>query len=61
VFHGAKDKVVPLEKSAEMVRALRKHGAKVRFTIYPDAAHDSWTQTYENPAVYRWLLRHTRR
>jgi predicted peptidase len=60
-FHGAKDKVVPPAASAEMVRALRKLGARPRFTIYPDAAHDSWTRTYENPRLYAWLLKHTRR
>jgi predicted peptidase len=57
VFHGAKDKVVPLSNSHEMVRSLRRHGAKPKFTIYPDAAHDSWTRTYENPRLYAWLLK----
>jgi predicted peptidase len=58
VFHGAKDKVVPLSNSQEMVRSLRRHGAKPKFTIYPNAAHDSWTRTYENPQLYAWLLKH---
>ena len=61
VFHGAKDKVVPLSNSIDMVRALRKHGAKPKFTIYPDAAHDSWTRTYENPRLYEWMLKFSRR
>lgn len=60
VFHGAKDRVVPLSNSRDMVRSLRKHGAKPRFTIYRDAAHDSWTRTYENPRLYEWLLSHAR-
>jgi predicted peptidase len=59
-FHGAKDRVVPLSASADMVRALRKLGARPRFTIYPDAGHDSWTRTYENPRLYAWLLKHAR-
>lgn len=66
VFHGAKDPVVPLARSEEMVAALRALGANVRFTVYPDAGHDSWTETYNNPALYDWLLqqrrpRHARR
>jgi predicted peptidase len=61
VFHGAKDKVVPLSNSTDMVRALRKHGAKPKFTIYPDADHDSWTRTYENPQLYEWMLKFSRR
>lgn len=58
VFHGAKDKVVPIQKSQEMVQALKKVGNKVRFTIYPKAEHDSWTETYNNPELYNWLLTH---
>ena len=58
VFHGKKDRVIPFERSAEMVAALRKYGGKVKFTVYPKAEHDSWTVTYENLELYRWLLRH---
>ena len=61
VFHGAKDKAVPVRKSIEMVDALKAVGADVKLTIYPDAQHDSWTQTYDNPAFYDWLLRQRRR
>ena len=56
VFHGAKDRIVPLDNSREMVHQLRKLGAKPKFTIYPKAAHDSWTRTYENPRLYEWFL-----
>jgi predicted peptidase len=59
VFHGAKDKVVPIEKSEEMVAALKKAGSDVKFTVYPDAGHNSWTATYENPELYEWFLEHT--
>jgi predicted peptidase len=57
-FHGAKDHAVPLEESEKMVRTLRACGGQVRLTVYPDAEHDSWTQTYDNPELYRWFLRH---
>ena len=60
VFHGAKDNVVPLARSQEMVDAVKKAGGKVKFTVYPEAGHDSWTETYENPALYRWLLKQRR-
>ncbi len=61
VFHGAKDAVVPVAKSQEMVEALKACGGDVRLTAYPDAEHDSWTETYGNPELYEWLLSHTRR
>lgn len=61
VFHGAKDNVVPIARSEEMVNALKDLGADVKFTVYPEAEHDSWTETYDNPEFYEWLLKHTRR
>ena len=56
VFHGGLDKVVLSEESEKMVRALEKDGGKVRYTLYPEAYHDSWTETYDNPALYDWML-----
>src|SRR5216683_2915815 len=49
VFHGAKDNVVPPARSQAMVKALEAAGAEhVKFTLYPNANHDSWTETYNN-------------
>lgn len=59
VFHGAKDIVVPVKRSEEMVEAIRALGGDVTLTIYPDANHDSWTATYDNPELYDWFLKHT--
>lgn len=59
-FHGAKDNVVPLRESEIMVSALKAHDANVKFTVYPEAAHDSWTQTYNNPELYKWFLQYQR-
>jgi predicted peptidase len=59
-FHGAEDQVVAVERSQEMVDALEKAGGNVTFTIYPQTGHDSWTQTYDNPKLYQWLLKHQR-
>jgi len=59
-FHGAKDDLVPLEESEKMVETLKACGGNVRFTVYPDADHDSWTRTYDSPELYEWLLKHTR-
>jgi len=59
-FHGAKDPVVPLRRSEEMVEALRQIGGNVKLTVYPEAGHDSWTETYDNPELYEWLLKQKR-
>lgn len=61
VFHGAKDDVVPLFRSEEMVNRLKKLGSKVKFTIYPEAFHNSWTETYNNPELYEWFLSHQKK
>ncbi len=55
-FHGAKDAIVEIDRSKELVEALRECGGQVKFTIYPVADHDSWTETYANPALYEWFL-----
>ena len=60
-FHGAKDDVVPLAESERLVEALREYGGTVSLTVYPNAAHNSWTETYNNPELYAWFLRHKSR
>ncbi len=60
-FHGEKDSVVPVVESERMVEFLRKAGVReVKLTVYPGVEHNSWTQTYENPELYEWFLKHSR-
>ena len=59
-FHGDKDTAVPVERSIEMVEAVKRAGGDAQLTRYPDAGHDSWTETYDNPELYAWLLAHRR-
>lgn len=61
VFHGAKDNVVPIQRSQSLVDAFKEKGIDVKFTIYPEAHHDSWTVTYDNPDFYEWLLSNARK
>lgn len=60
-FHGAQDSVVSVDEDRAMVDAVKACGGDVSFTVYPGVDHDSWTQTYENPALYEWFLQHKRR
>ena len=55
-FHGAKDKVIPSSETEKLVERLESIGADVKFKLYPDAEHDSWTATYNNQELYDWLL-----
>ena len=67
-FHGAKDGIIPLSASVEMVEALleleseREEGEReIKLTVYPEAGHqESWEMAYGNPRLYRWLLQQTR-
>ena len=53
--------IVPLEESQRMVDALKKIGVPdVKLTVFPEAGHDSWTEAYNNPELYDWLLKHRR-
>ena len=60
-FHGDQDAAVPVERTVQMIEALRARGAEPQVTIYPGVGHDSWTQTYDNPEFYEWLLQQRRK
>ncbi len=55
-FHGALDDVVPVSESDKMVKAVEAAGGAVRYTRYPDLAHDCWTRAYATDELYMWLL-----
>jgi predicted peptidase len=55
-FHGAKDLVVPVAESERLINKLKIVNPDVKFTIYPEAGHDAWTETYNNPELYEWFL-----
>jgi predicted peptidase len=59
-FHGAKDLIVPATSSQVLVDRINYCKGNAKITIYPDAGHDSWTETYNNPEIYEWLLSHSK-
>jgi predicted peptidase len=59
IFHGEKDEVVPVSESIQMADALKAVDAEVRLTLYPEANHDSWTETFNNEEVFNFLLKQT--
>lgn len=57
VFHGEQDTSVLPFQAKVMVDALNTCGGNVRFTLYPDASHDTtWENAYQDPDLYQWLL-----
>ncbi|HYH56350.1 MAG TPA: prolyl oligopeptidase family serine peptidase, partial [Anseongella sp.] len=56
VFHGAKDEIVDPNYSRVMVEELKKQGADVTYTEYPEAGHNSWDQAFAEPELLKWLF-----
>lgn len=55
-FHGAKDTTVLCAESEKMVNKTNASGGNAKLTIYPENAHDAWSDTYGNPDVFKWLF-----
>ena len=60
-FHGSADATVPVLNSRDMIKALKKAGAKPRYTEYEGVGHNSWDRAYGDDALYRWLLQQRRK
>lgn len=56
LFHGAKDDVVPPSATQVMYGALKKAGANVKFTLYPNANHNSWDPAFAEKDLLPWLF-----
>lgn len=56
IVHGLQDDVIPVSWSEALGERLERCGGNVKVTIHPDAGHDAWSRTYEDPAVLEWLL-----
>ena len=56
VFHGGSDPVVPVANSRLMVNALKKAGARLKYTEYPGVGHDSWNNAFAEPSLLGWLF-----
>src|SRR5262249_19709221 len=55
-FHGAKDGVVPVSGSRDMVQAIRVAGGSPLYTEYAKAGHIIWDTAYSTPDLVAWTL-----
>ncbi len=60
-FHGDKDTSVKVEKSRDMIKALKDAGGNPRYTEMPGVGHNSWDAAYGNAELYTWLLENKRK
>jgi predicted peptidase len=62
IVHGGNDIVVPPERSETMYHGLKDRGLKeLGLTIYPNAKHLYAKAAYDDPTIYEWMLRQTRK
>ena len=60
MFHGSKDKAVPVVRTIDMYNAIKKelgsYPLKAKMTIYENKGHLIWNETYDNQDVIKWLV-----
>lgn len=55
-WHGDADQAVFIERSRQMVNALKLAGASPRFTEISGGDHDSWKVAYADDRLIAWML-----
>jgi len=60
IFHGEKDDVVLPVYSEMIVNKLKEMGKEPKFTLYPDANHNSWDSAFAEPDLLPWLFSKSR-
>jgi predicted peptidase len=56
VFHGAKDNVVNVKQSRNMVEALKKARGNVKYTEDPEGNHGIAGKVYADKEVHEWMF-----
>ena len=60
-FHGDKDDAVKVARTRNMIAALRKAGGAPKYNEYKGVGHDSWTATYRDKEMMKWLFAQMRK
>mgnify|MGYP001500608623 FL=1 len=59
IFHGTADKVVPIDSSRQMIKAILRSGnANVKFSEVEGAGHE--TLGFKDPELFTWLAKQKR-
>ncbi len=65
IFHGAKDSAVPAFYSVDFAEAMKRLGAPVKLSLFPDKGHGGWPGSrwgkvpFQEPDLYEWFLKHS--
>ncbi|TWT41016.1 Alpha/beta hydrolase family protein [Phycisphaerae bacterium RAS1] len=55
-FHGTADEAVPVQRSRDLIEAVRKAGGDPKFTEIEGGPHNVWDRVYGDPEMWKWLL-----
>jgi predicted peptidase len=56
VFHGSADTAVPVQRSRDMVDAIKNAGGDAQYTEYPGVGHNCWDKAYDNAELWKWMF-----
>lgn len=57
IYHGARDKVVPVELSRDLSRALQQVGVPFVYNELEQTGHNAWEFAFRDPDLMPWLFR----
>ena len=55
-FHGAKDRVVTVNRTRDMIEAIKNSGGTPKYTEYPNLGHFCWDAAYNEQDFLEWLF-----
>ena len=55
-FHGAKDKVVTVDRTRNMIAAIGALGGNPKYTEFPNLGHLCWNAAYATTGLWDWLF-----
>lgn len=56
LFHGADDKIVSVNESRQIVKAIETNGGNVKYTEYEDVGHNVWLNVLGEKDLLPWIL-----
>lgn len=55
-FHGAKDKLVTVNRSRNMIKSIKNSGGTPKYTEYQNLGHLCWGKAYSEPELLKWIF-----
>jgi predicted peptidase len=55
-FHGDEDDAVEVERSREMIEAIKEAGGNPKYTEYAGVGHSVWHQAFADPELLNWVF-----